>query len=273
GAVRTWGGNGIASDVFSIHLELPFRLSAFLPNQPLPFPSVVVVMWVEILCGLIVYKLFRSFFGSGDDVLDVETSDTNAVFIVANRLEKLHGGKVYVGLRIPDPDTGLRQSIDVVLVTKGEAAVISVKNLSGLVSMNGDGSWVCEGGSGHKAEHLPNPVEEVKKQASILESYLEQRGIALPEGYFSYKVILPNPKFRTIHASYFPSEVITYDQWTILKPESKSFSLSWIKGAVYGGKKENQESLTQKLNFILNSAPMWDRYIALCLRLLFCAHV
>ncbi|CAL1361809.1 unnamed protein product [Linum trigynum] len=216
-------------------------------------------MWVEILCGLIVYKLFRSFFGSGDDVLDVETSDTNAVFIVANRLEKLYGGKVYVGLRIPDPDTGLRQSIDVVLVTKGEAAVISVKNLSGLVSMNGDGSWVCEGGSGHKAEHLPNPVEEVKKQASILESYLEQRGIALPEGYFSYKVILPNPKFRTIHASYFPSEVITYDQWTILKPESKSFSLSWIKGAVYGGKKENQESLTQKLNFILNSAPMWDR--------------
>lgn len=37
-------------------------------------------------------------------------------------------------------------------------------------------------------------VAEVRKQADILESYLEQRGIALPEGYISCKVILPNPK-------------------------------------------------------------------------------
>ncbi|CAN0881789.1 hypothetical protein LINGRAHAP2_LOCUS14434 [Linum grandiflorum] len=102
-------------------------------------------------------------------------------------------------------------------------------------------------------------VEEVKKQASILESYFEQRGVALPEGYLSYKVIIPNPKFRTIHPNKFPPEVITYDQWTVMKPESKSYSLSWIKGAVCGGKKENQESINQKLNFILNSAPMWDR--------------
>ncbi|CAN1162557.1 hypothetical protein LINPERHAP2_LOCUS24568 [Linum perenne] len=216
-------------------------------------------MWLEILCGLIVYKLFRAFFGSGDEVLDVETSDTTAVFLVANRLEKLYGGKVYIGLRIPDADTGLRQNIDIVLITKGEAVVISVKNLSGFVSVSGDGSWICEGDSRHKAGHLPNPVEEVKKQASILESYLEQRGVALPEGYLSYKVILPNPKFRTIHAGNFPSEVTTYDQWTVMKPESKSYSLSWIKGAVCGGKKENQESMIQKLNFVLNSAPMWDR--------------
>jgi hypothetical protein len=39
-------------------------------------------------------------------------------------------------------------------------------------------------------------VAETKKQASILESYLEQRGVALPEGYFSCKVVLPNPKLR-----------------------------------------------------------------------------
>ena len=38
-------------------------------------------------------------------------------------------------------------------------------------------------------------MAETKKQASILESYLEQRGVALPEGYFSCKVVLPNPKF------------------------------------------------------------------------------
>lgn len=35
------------------------------------------------------------------------------------RLEKLYKGKAYVGLRIPDPDTGSRQNIDIVLITKG----------------------------------------------------------------------------------------------------------------------------------------------------------
>lgn len=34
------------------------------------------------------------------------------------RFEKLYGGKAYVGLRIPDADTGSRQNIDLVVVTK-----------------------------------------------------------------------------------------------------------------------------------------------------------
>lgn len=216
-------------------------------------------MWIEILCGLIVYKLFRLFFSDDDDLLEVETSDTSALFNVANRLEKLYGGKVYVGLRIPDADTGSRQNVDMVLVTKGEAVVVSVKNFSGLVSINGDGSWVCEDDSKHKAERHPNPVEEVKKQALVLESYLDQRGVALLEGYLSYKVVLPNPKFWTVHSSYFPSEVITYDQWIQLKPEPKSLFSGWIKGAFRGGKKEMQESIHEKLNFILSTAPMFDR--------------
>uniref|UniRef100_A0A164WT77 Uncharacterized protein n=1 Tax=Daucus carota subsp. sativus TaxID=79200 RepID=A0A164WT77_DAUCS len=33
----------------------------------------------------------------------------------------------------------------------------------------------------------------------------------------------------------------------------------WMKGAFNGGKKEIQEQLQQKLNFILSTAPMWDR--------------
>ncbi|XVF30527.1 hypothetical protein REPUB_Repub16aG0065700 [Reevesia pubescens] len=214
-------------------------------------------MWVEIICGLIIYGLFRIFF-YGDGVLDVETSDSSAIFSVANRLEKLYGGKLYVGLHIPDADTGSRQNIDMVLVTKGEAAVISVKNLSGFVSINDDGSWTCEGGSSHRAERHPDPVVEAKKQASVLESYLEQRGVALPEGYFSSKVVIPNPKFRALYNN-FPSEVITYDQWLQLKPEPKSMFSGWIKGAFRGGKKEMHESFQQQLNFILSTAPMWDR--------------
>ena len=48
--------------------------------------------------------------------------ESNAKFCFLSsfgRLEKLYGGKAFVGLRIPDADTGLRQSIDMVLVTKG----------------------------------------------------------------------------------------------------------------------------------------------------------
>ncbi|KAJ4827666.1 hypothetical protein Tsubulata_017676 [Turnera subulata] len=217
-------------------------------------------MWIEILCGLIVYKLFRRFFSGDDELVDVETSNTNSLFLVANRLEKLYGGKAYVGLRIPDADTGSRQNIDMVLVTKREVVVVSVKNFSGFVSISGDGSWVCEGEGRHKPERHPDPIEEIKKQVSILESYLEQRGVALPEGYLSYKVVVPNPQFRTIHSGYFPSEVITYDQWAQLKPEPKGMLTGWIKGALGGGgKKEAQESIHQKLTFTLSTAPMWDR--------------
>ncbi|KAL6291839.1 hypothetical protein ACE6H2_009349 [Prunus campanulata] len=216
-------------------------------------------MWLEIICGLIIYRLYRCFFSDDDDVLDVETSDSKALFSVGERLVKLYGGKVYAGLRIPDADTATPQNIDLVLVSKGEAVVIAVKNLSGLISVNPDGSWVCEGYSKHKTEHHPDPVAETKKQASILESYLEQRGVALPEGYLSCKVILSNPKVCTIQSSNFPSEVVTYDQWVQLKPEPKSMFSGWIKGAFRGGKKEMQESIHQKLNFILSTAPMWDR--------------
>lgn len=35
------------------------------------------------------------------------------------RIEKLYDGKVYAALRIPDADTGARQDIDMVHVTKG----------------------------------------------------------------------------------------------------------------------------------------------------------
>ncbi|KAK9272152.1 hypothetical protein L1049_002523 [Liquidambar formosana] len=215
-------------------------------------------MWAELLCGLVIYKLFRRFFYD-DDVLELDTSDSNSIFSVADRIEKLFGGKVYVGLQIPDADTGSRQNIDMVLVTKGEAMVISVKNISGSVSFDADGSWVCTGANKHKAERHPDPVVETKKQVAILESYLEQRGVALPEGYLSWKVILPNPNFCPINSNYFPSEVITYDQWIQLKPEPKSMFSGWMKGAFRAGKKEMQESINEKLNFILSTAPMWDR--------------
>lgn len=76
-------------------------------------------MWLEIFCGLIIYRLYRCFFSDDDDILDVETSDSKALFSVGERLVKLYGGKVYAGLRIPDADTATPQNIDLVLVSKG----------------------------------------------------------------------------------------------------------------------------------------------------------
>ncbi|XP_028800247.1 uncharacterized protein LOC114755526 isoform X2 [Neltuma alba] len=215
-------------------------------------------MWLAVLCGLVIYKLFKCFFYD-DDTMDLEYSDTNALFSVADRLKKLYGGNVYVGLRIPDADTGSRQSIDIVLVTKGELVVVSVKNFSGLVSVSTGGNWVCESPGRHRAKHHPDPAVEARKQASVLESYLGQRGVALPEGYITCKVILPNPKLCMFSESSFPSEVITYEQWVQLKPASKSMLSSWMKSAFRAEKKEMQESVHQNLDFILSTAPIWDR--------------
>ncbi|GAB4858159.1 hypothetical protein Ancab_009556 [Ancistrocladus abbreviatus] len=215
-------------------------------------------MWFELLCGLVLYKLLRLFF-SDDDVLNVETSNSDAIFSVASRIEKLYGGKVFVGLRIPDADTASPQNIDIVLVTKGEVVVISVKNLAGFVTVSSDGSWVCMSDHKHMEERHLDPVEDAKRQALILEAYLEQRGVALPEGYMSCKIIIPNPKFRTLNSDHFPPEVIPYEQWVQLKPDSRSMLSGWIKGAFRTGKKDMQESIHQQLNFILSTAPMWDR--------------
>ena len=65
----------------------------------------------------------------------------------------------------------------------------------------------------------------------------------------------------SIHSNYIPPEVITYDQWTVLKPEAKSLFSGWFKGGLRAGKKEMQESIHEKLNFVLSTAPMWDRFV------------
>lgn len=68
----------------------------------------------------------------------------------------------------------------------------------------------------------------------------------------------------TFSASSFPSEVITYEQWVQLKPGPKSMLSGWMKSAFGGGKKEMQGSVQQTLDFILSTAPIWDRLVAIC---------
>ncbi|KAL8257289.1 hypothetical protein R6Q59_029330 [Mikania micrantha] len=218
-------------------------------------------MWLEIIFGLVIYRLVRRFFYDDEQQIYLRFTGSTALFAVADRFRTVFGGKTYVGLRIPDPDTASRQSIDLVHVTKREAVVVSVINASGIVSIDGDGTWVCRGGSKHKIERLQDPIVEAKRQVAVLESYLEQRGVTLPDGFLSFKIVCPNPNFRTIHPDYFPPEVVAYEQWAQLKPEKKSIS-GWIKGVLplsSSYKNEKNESIQQNLGFILSTAPMWDR--------------
>ncbi|XP_051126109.1 uncharacterized protein LOC127248020 [Andrographis paniculata] len=218
-------------------------------------------MWVELICGLLLYRFFKRFFYGPDPRLALDSSPSIALFSVAKRLEKLNrGSKVYVGLRIPDPDSASRRNIDLVLITTKEAVVISVKNVSGLVSIDKNGNWVCAADQKHhKTEHLPDPVAETKQLVCILEEYVEQRGVSLPPVYFSYKVICPNTNFRSIHSELFPPEVITYDRWTQLKPDERNSYSGWIKDTLGGGKKKMQESFSENLHSILSTTPIWDR--------------
>lgn len=78
-------------------------------------------------------------------------------------------------------------------------------------------------------------------------------------GWFIYITIHMAVIFSIIHLNHLPPEVITYDQWTLLKSENKNVLSGWIKGAFRGGKKEMQESIHQQLNNILSTAPIWDR--------------
>ncbi|ONK71952.1 uncharacterized protein A4U43_C04F14090 [Asparagus officinalis] len=190
-------------------------------------------MWFEIVCGLVIYKVFRRLIygGDADDIPDVDSKHSDLSFAVARRLEKSHGGKAYVGLRIPDPDTSSRKHIEIVLVTKREVMVVAVRSFSGFVDVAKDGGWVCSK-DGKRSEAHPDPVEEVTKQLIILEAYLEQRGVSLPKGHLIGRVILPNPNCRTSYSVDSQPEVIPFDKWSELKSESKGGLSSWIKDAL-----------------------------------------
>ncbi|CAL9091256.1 unnamed protein product [Musa textilis] len=209
-------------------------------------------MWLEILCGLVFYSFFRKVLNGEDDFPDIDTSDSDASFAVAASLEKRYGGKAFVGLRIPDADTGTRQNMDVVLVTKREVMVVAVRNFSGLVAIDGDGNWVDKKHKSH-----PNPVIEVRRQVAVLESYLEQRGMLLPKGHVIGRVILPYSNCRPAYSIYSHPEVISSHEWKELKPESRGGFSNWIKRVV--GKSDMQDGFYQKLHFILSTSPMWDR--------------
>ncbi|KAJ8633862.1 hypothetical protein MRB53_027198 [Persea americana] len=250
-----------------------------------------------ILCAAIfLFLLDYFFYDDEEDLLNKDSYDSTAVFNVATRIEKIYGGKVYVGLRIPDPDSKSRVNIDMVLITKGSVMVVSVWNFTGSVDIDKDGSWVGIEDQQHKKKRHPSLVNVTKRRAVILASYLKLRGVTLPKGYLIGRVVLSDPNCRVTHAIECLPEVISFNKWSQLKPEPhlkkqnpepepepapKSGFSNWFKAAFQGGKNDTQElsekkkkndtqeqlkklndareEMHQKLHFILSTAPMWDR--------------
>lgn len=65
-----------------------------------------------------------------------------------------------------------------------------------------------------------------------------------------------------VHSDSFPPEVITYDHWKQLKSEQSKLYPAWIKGVLLHGRKDKmQESLSEKLNSVLSTAPISDRCV------------
>lgn len=137
--------------------------------------------------------------------------------------------------------------------------VAAVRNFSGFVVVGDGGNWVCTKDKKHKPETFPDPVLETARQVEILQSYLELRGASLPKGSLVGKVILPNPNCRPAYSITFQPEVVSFDKWVGLKSEVKPGFSSWIKDVFHGSKGEAQDNCFQKLHFILNTAPKWDR--------------
>ncbi|XP_026386364.1 uncharacterized protein LOC113281731 isoform X2 [Papaver somniferum] len=151
------------------------------------------------------------------------------------------------------------------VVTKEKVVVIHVKNFSGHVKIDSDGSWICAGGEKQpKLENHPNPVVEAKRQVEVLESYFEQRGVELPNGYVTCRVVLSNPSCRALPFIDFPPEVVPFDQLITPQPETKDVFTGWnsrIKEAFRGGKKEDLDRINrfnQQLHFVLSTAPMFE---------------
>ncbi|XP_044477847.1 uncharacterized protein LOC123205097 [Mangifera indica] len=180
-----------------------------------------VTAWVQILCGLVIDKLFKRTFYSGN-VLDIETSDSNAIFSVANSfVEVRHTSGSEFWIRIRD----LYQSM--------EMAAGFVK-----ASM----------GTGHSI--ILTLWRKIKNKLQFLNHILNKGELPCQKDISCT---------NSIYSSNFPPEVNTFEQWTLLKPEQKNMLSGWLKGAFSGGEKEMQESINQQLNFILSTAPIWDR--------------
>ncbi|KAG0562417.1 hypothetical protein KC19_9G144300 [Ceratodon purpureus] len=219
--------------------------------------------------------LFRRFRSLVHDFVGVafipelendEDSESNragrlAELRVAKLFEGIPGVEVYQSLRIPDPEHRGRREIDIVLLTKRDLFVLEVKNWSGSINLNADGSWIHTRSDGSTVVHS-NLLEDLNYRADLLESYIERRGTTLPAGFIQQKVFLVSRDCRPEQAITMQREVITNDQWehffnnNLVRKDS-----GWLKNALSNERSEKSlsEYERKQLHYILSTAPTWDR--------------
>ncbi|GLJ46948.1 hypothetical protein SUGI_0990750 [Cryptomeria japonica] len=139
-----------------------------------------------------------------------------------------------------------------------ELSVIAIRNFAGILDAASDGSWSLRNSKG-QFEKIPNLVEETRIQAAILESYLERRGVILPAGYLSCKVILANSDCRALPSVTLHQEVLSYDKWMQLKEESRGGFREWLRHMFSRVERDVSDKIDKKLRFILSTSPAWDR--------------
>eukprot|EP00252_Welwitschia_mirabilis_P018760 TRINITY_DN4189_c0_g1_i1.p1 TRINITY_DN4189_c0_g1~~TRINITY_DN4189_c0_g1_i1.p1 ORF type:complete len:325 (-),score=48.29 TRINITY_DN4189_c0_g1_i1:421-1395(-) len=215
-------------------------------------------MWFAVVVGFTIYKVLKGvFFDPSKEEIEGE-QESRLKISIAKKLEQLYGGEVFLGLRIPDASTGTRLAIDMVLLTKREASVILVKDFKGILDVGTSGCWSLTNFKG-QSESIPNLLEVAKHQASILEDYLERRGVQLHSGFMSYKVIFTNPKCRLLPSIASQPEVLPYEKWSHLGEETKSYVWRWAKNVFSGMEHDTSRKLNKQLKFILSTSPSWDR--------------
>ncbi|KAL3701941.1 hypothetical protein R1sor_019963 [Riccia sorocarpa] len=213
------------------------------------------------------YRRLRGMLLLGYDQTLEETDSDRAGRLaelkVADVFQSVPGVQVYSCLRIPDTGRRGRREIDIVLLLKRELYVLEVKNWSGEIRVQPDGSW-CQIRRNGSIQTHPNIVEETKYRASLLESYITRRGVKLPQDFVQSKVVLMNEECRPEQAIMMQREVLLSDQWQnfLDRNSSKGFT-GWLKKLVKPNTKTEglNEATRKQLQFILSTAPTWDRLV------------
>ncbi|CAK9250300.1 unnamed protein product [Sphagnum jensenii] len=215
------------------------------------------------------YRQFQSIISAlmqpDQYILDTERESDHAGRIaelkISSLFEGIQGLKIFQSLRIPDPGERQRRDIDMILLTNRNLHVVEVINWSGTIELSPDGSWAQHYRNGATIHH-PNILEEIKGRAVLLESYIERRGVILPPGFVQPKVLLVNRDCRPEQAITIRPEVLSVDKWEhfldhdLGRMESKRMK-STLKGPEPEGMLSELEM--KQLQYILRTAPMWDR--------------
>jgi hypothetical protein len=106
-------------------------------------------------------------------------------------------------------------------------------------------------------------LEEIKGRVVLLESYIERRGVILPPGFVQPKVLLVNRDCRPEQAITIQPEVLSVDKWEhFLDHDLGRMESKRMKSTLKGPEPECMlsELEMKQLQYILRTAPMWDRY-------------